>query len=555
MNKKFLHWKFYVAATLVVTVFLATVPIKAPQAEAGLPSCLVEGFLKGVLSSFSDKVLGEALDIIDNAINTAVKKVFKFLSGGEVPEKEKTLRAKETFKDVAARCLARMVFDSSIGGMLDVVRRQGRDGGASYVRNWRNFQTNAQYRGEAVFRGMLANTKTCDYLQQNINKAFRVTAKDKTSFLGSDGLYHPIGSFLGSDGKYHIQGSFLGSDGRYHPPGSFLGVNGIYVEPEGNVTSKGQNTRIGDADPFAVTGRCTMPSGFDMEKYKQDFSGNGGWGTFLRMLEPQNNYFGLVLRSINEADKQKAMEISSDLQEAQAGRGYLGLRSNAPCLQRAANGTCTIYNNITSPGSYVADTVAATIQQELAWITNVDELEELIIDGIANRLTKRLLSLGSDEEAPSYTNEPPLPDICPDFGPDAKDPLCRPSTPEPSATPPESTPLVGCLDKPPIEQFHYLYDIRRAQNRVGDRALRGEDVGLDLNDTAVITDFDKYHAAVIEELHGAGFPLAFYDGEEVEICKAGDGFSEHSDISTSTSRVRPAFNNSICSPAEIPECN
>ncbi len=407
---------------------------------------------------------------------------------GEVPVHDSQNDAKEYVMDVLSRCLAREILDSSIGGMLDIVRTQGRDGGASYIRNWRNFQTNAQYRGEAIFRGILANTKTCNYLQQDINKIFRVTAKDKISL-------------------------------------------------------KGQNTRIGGADPFAVTGRCTMPSDFDMEKYKQDFSGNGGWGTFLRMLEPQNNYFGLVLQSINEADKQKEMEISSDLNEAQAGRGYTSLRGEGAgsCLEMGPNGKCTIYSNIKSPGAYVADTVAATIQQELGWITSTDELNEIIATAITERLMARLQNLGSSEEIPTYGADPTPP------------PEAFPSPPPiPS---PEPTEVIGCIDKPPAEQFQYLDDIRRAQDRVTIRAQNGEDVGLDPNDTMVITDFGKYHAAVVEELHGAGFLLAFYDGEEIEICQAGDGFSEHSDISTSTSRVRRAFNNSICRPAEIPECN
>ncbi len=530
----------------------------------------------------------------------------------QVPVNDPQNNAKELVTDVLARCWARQILDSSIGGMLNIVRTQGRDGGKSYVQNWRNFQTNAQYRGEAVFRGILANTQVCDFLRKDIDKTFRVRASDKISL-------------------------------------------------------KGQNTRIGDMDPFTVRGMCTLPSGFNLQNYARNFSGNGGWGTFLRMLEPQNNYFGLVLQSINEADKQKAMEISSDLYDAQTGRGYTALRGtgSASCRVRGANGICIVYNNITSPGSYVADTVAATIQSELGWITSVDELNEVIAAYITERLMARLQNLGSNEGAPVYTSQPSPPPVC-------RDPAQPIPTPEPPFIPGQTprtdrqirlnsqiaqihdalqslsnnarmmtsfldqrknvliagrktqreldlnkqsilglidapqqsqaldllsefdrlarelylgegqastTVLPACSTPPPIptpvstpvptpgtdncyipasrSEFRHIDDVQAAQDRVAARAQAGGDVGLNPSDTTIITDFNKYHGAVVTELNGAGFPLAFHDGEEIQICRTGDGFSEHADISTSSSRVRSAsnFDTTICRPAAVTACN
>ena len=411
---------------------------------------------------------------------------------GEVPVHDTQNDAKEYIMDVLARCLARQILDGSIGGMLNIVRTQGRDGGKSFVQNWRNFQTSAQYRGESVFRGILANTKVCDFLRKDVDKVFRVKATDKISL-------------------------------------------------------QGQNIRIGDLDPFTVRGMCTLPSDFSLEAYANDFSGNGGWGTFLRMLEPQNNYFGLILQSIDEAERQKAMEVSSDLNEAQTGRGYTSLRGegSGSCLVRGANGRCIFYSNIQSPGSYVADTVAATIQGELAWITSADELNEVIAANITQRLIARLQNLGAGEETPIYSPDPsPPPEVFP--------------SPQPiPSLEPTPGPINGCYIPTSRSEFRYIDDVETAQQNVAAKAQAGEDVGLDPSDTTIITSFDKYHGAVLDELHGMGFPLALHNGEEVVLCRAGDGFSEHSDISTSTSRVRGAFNfdSTICSPAEIPECN
>jgi hypothetical protein len=79
--------------------------------------------------------------------------------------------------------------------------------------------------------------------------------------------------------------------------------------------------------------------------------------------------------------------------------------ANEPaCLQRGVNGKCIRYADIRSPVSFLKETIAAQAQQELAWVTNVDEIGELIIQQIAARLTNRLLDLGADEERPTYTS-------------------------------------------------------------------------------------------------------------------------------------------------------
>src|SRR3990167_4289895 len=45
---------------------------------------------------------------------------------GEVPVHDTQNDAKEYIMDVLSRCLARQILDSSVGGMLNIVRTQGR---------------------------------------------------------------------------------------------------------------------------------------------------------------------------------------------------------------------------------------------------------------------------------------------------------------------------------------------------------------------------------------------------------------------------------------------
>jgi len=66
---------------------------------------------------------------------------------------------RETVIYVLARCAAREVMDAMNLGMLDKIQTAGRDGGPSFVRNWRTFLTKAEYRGENIFRAELSQAQ------------------------------------------------------------------------------------------------------------------------------------------------------------------------------------------------------------------------------------------------------------------------------------------------------------------------------------------------------------------------------------------------------------
>lgn len=77
---------------------------------------------------------------------------------------------------------------------------------------------------------------------------------------------------------------------------------------------------------------------------------------------------------------------------------------------------------------------------------------------------------------------------------------------------------------------------RDAVNQAID-AVRAKGVGIDPNDPDTITDFNKYHLGVVEELRRRGYN-ANYDGEELAVGRPGDSFSEQFDISTWQGKVR-----------------
>ncbi len=236
-----------------------------------------------------------------------------------------TYLQKETLKDIAARCGARSVLNLMLEGIYEGYREKGRDGGSALVQNWRNYITNSQYRGEEVFRAILANTQVCKYLERDMYGLFRTTAQSKVSLSG-------------------------------------------------------QNIRVNDLDPFTLRARCTLPSTFDVTKFRKDFAGNGGWQTLLALTEPQNNPYGLFLMSQGELERQRDLAQQADANEVID--GYTSIRGEGgganSCLLRGSNGRCIFYKEIHTSGASVRDALAAAVNAELDWVTDTDELSELI---------------------------------------------------------------------------------------------------------------------------------------------------------------------------------
>ncbi len=275
-------------------------------------------------------------------VNDPINAAFNATTAGSAT----SLTVKEYVLDAIARTIARSLLNIAVSGIINKIQTGGRDGGPAFVQNWSNFQTNAQYRGENVFRSILASTNLCSYTSGSIKELFAANTV---------------------------------------------------------VPSQGQNLRTGNFDSFALRSNCTMPSNFSMTNYQNDFSGNGGWNAWSRMLEPQNNYYGLLFGSLDESARQRSLAQSSDVYEAMAGSGYTSVRNS--CTGKGPNAQCVFMGQIFTPGDLLGKSAASTIDNDLGWLVSSDELSEVII-AIGSAITNRIINLATSNPSNDYATAP-----------------------------------------------------------------------------------------------------------------------------------------------------
>lgn len=249
---------------------------------------------------------------------------------------------KEQVEDVVVRAGARRLQSELQKRVWAKIQRSGRDSlpgatGAAFVRDWREFLQGGQYRGEDVFRAILAdatvgqNATVCGYLRNPLSKVFGATSI--------------IDKFIPS--KY----------------------------------------RVNSLQYFKIENRCTLPANFDVEAFKKDFN-RGGWEAFLKLTEPQNNIFGLYANSVSELEKQRGFEEGADKEEAAAGSGFTSRRTN--CQGRGPSLRCVVLGDIQTPGEILQQTVQRSIDEDFSWITSADEFSELLANIAGNLLGNML---------------------------------------------------------------------------------------------------------------------------------------------------------------------
>ncbi|OGN17164.1 MAG: hypothetical protein A3C88_00715 [Candidatus Yanofskybacteria bacterium RIFCSPHIGHO2_02_FULL_50_12] len=293
-------------------------------------SALAKDFVKGVLSGFLGGLLGSTIPTDDKAGESIVA----YMTNRDYQEA------------VISRCAAWSIMDNLSSNTLNLVRTGGRDGGVTFVENWRNFQTQSQYRGENIFRAMLSTTQLCDYFGNDVRQTFGLS-------------------------------------------------------PGQRIELPGQNTRVGSLQPFNTRAGCTLPPDFDMAEYQRDFAGNGGWDTWARIIEPQNNPYGVLFTSLDEISKQRTIEEQADNNQVLANSGYTGV---SECLV-SFGGQCIAYKNIKTPGSYIAQNVAATVGAQFNWLTSTEGVNTIIADATEVML-QRLFDLSNPNEGNYYGIDP-----------------------------------------------------------------------------------------------------------------------------------------------------
>ena len=281
-------------------------------------------------------------------------------------------------KTVIVRTLARKMLTMFSNKLISKIRGSGRDGGPAFVRNWRNFITEGQYRGEDIFKTVLASTPVCNYLDKSIKDAFRIDGSQKIPF-------------------------------------------------------RGNNVRVSNLDPFNLRAACTLPFGFDMAAYRRDFAGNGGWDAWSRLMEPQNNYYGLLFEALDELEKQRDLSQTANLAEPTSGSGYTSIRDGCgdlppidttnytcggessgtcPAGQQCqttdgqhykcdgtpvatpppSNARCTFMGKVFTPADLLGKSAAATIDAEMGWLISSQQIADIAV-GILNAVIDRLGNL------------------------------------------------------------------------------------------------------------------------------------------------------------------
>ena len=92
---------------------------------------------------------------------------------------------------------------------------------------------------------------------------------------------------------------------------------------------------VGQTARFSQQVSCTLDQIVDnFEGFYDDFRA-GGWIGFNELIKPQNNYYGVLISTLEETDTRAAMAREAKSKEIQAGQGFL---SQKECLEWSFSG-------------------------------------------------------------------------------------------------------------------------------------------------------------------------------------------------------------------------
>ncbi|MBI2062640.1 MAG: hypothetical protein HYT61_00095 [Candidatus Yanofskybacteria bacterium] len=259
---------------------------------------------------------------------------------------------KEFTLDVVARVLARTFLGRMDNAITEFISKNGRDDAPNFIQNWRDFLANAQYRGEDATRAIIGD------------------AIDAGSGTICQYLRNPLGAAFGAS---KIDG--------FNPS--------LY--------------RIDSLQYYKLRNRCTLPAGFNIDAFRNDFAGGGGWTAWNQLIQPQNNVWGVVSDTLNELTSQRVFEEKTDQGEANSGGGFTSKRSgDKGCVLRGLNTTCLILGEVLTPADMFKETAGKMNSAEFNWLTSSDELSEVIAFA-ASWVTDRLSNLAGASTPDNFT--------------------------------------------------------------------------------------------------------------------------------------------------------
>lgn len=251
---------------------------------------------------------------------------------------------KEFGLDLIARVFARNFLSTMLDSVTDFISENGRDGLPNFVQDWRYFLEDAQYRGEDIARAIIGDAidfssgTVCDYFRGSLGSAFGA---------GKVAGFSPF------------------------------------------------NNRVDSLQYYKLRNRCTLPADFNVSLFRNDFSAGGGWAAWDKLIQPQNNFFGVYADSLDEVARQRGFEESRDRSEAEAGSGFTSKMSgDGGCATGGENSFCLVLGEILTPAKIFETAGSKLNQSEFDFVTGCDELSECIFN-ILSSLTGRLGNLAA----------------------------------------------------------------------------------------------------------------------------------------------------------------
>ncbi len=159
--------------------------------------------------------------------------------------------------------------------------------------------------------------------------------------------------------------------------------------------------------------------GVNLDEFLKDFK-KGNWIAWQEMvLKPQNNVYGAYVLAWDQYEIEKSAAAKAAAAEAQAGRGFLGVKQCAPgandqaalskctadcynlfpdltqrdsCNANCQTQTCTKWETVT-PGAVVGDLAAKAVGSDIDYIVNAQDFKAYVA-AITNAVLNRMFAEG-----------------------------------------------------------------------------------------------------------------------------------------------------------------
>ena len=259
----------------------------------------------------------------------------------------------------------------------------------SFILSWRNNTLESQARGNDIFRAVLADANLCPYLKTNLQQAFGANIPGY------------VGALAGSKVKV------------------------------GTATVFQQKTNITGLPSLQDLTRCSLPSNFNANVFKNDFAAGGGWATWNKLIQPQNNFFGTYSIALSEQQKQIETELQSSRDKSIAGQGFLSQalgrtggasptgcvgaslpgvqRSNADASDNLTNITrCAFMGKEVTPGQVLGKAATSALDSKLKRVGGATQVTDVILNllnAVLSNVSNRMLNFtgqGGYKATPAY---------------------------------------------------------------------------------------------------------------------------------------------------------